>query len=374
MSTTHAPPRTEPPPDVRAHRRRGRRWVRWRRRLSVAALCAYLVAAPVPLADTPPPVIVHVGGVTRLLVPGTTLAQVVVAERLQPVAGDFLDVEGHVIQPARYPGHLTVNGRPSGPARVLRSGDRVRVVHGRDRTEGTVREVFRLAGGRVANPQASLATAPGEQVTTRGRVSGKVVSSVFRPTGPYRAPLRVALTFDDGPSPTYTPKILDILDRMDVEATFFVVGTMVEAHPDLLRRAIRMGMTIGNHTYGHPVGRSFADRPRGEIRTEMERAQRLLRTYGIRPFLFRPPGGSWSSFVRSAALERGMRTVLWAVDSRDWAGTTADALVKRVLRDVRPGSIILLHDGGGDRSATVEALPRIIRGLRARGLEPVAIT
>ncbi|MCA1726362.1 MAG: polysaccharide deacetylase family protein [Actinobacteria bacterium] len=332
------------------------------------------MAAPLPLADAPPPIHVGVGSLVRSLSPGVTAGELAAAEGLRPKPGDFVDVENVVLEAGRFPGHLTINGEPAEPAVALRDGDRLAAVDGKDRTEGTLEHVVRIPGGRVANPQASLATAPGEQVITRGRISGKVVSSVFRPTGPYRAPLEVALTFDDGPSATYTPKILDILGRMKVKATFFVVGTMVERFPELLRREAAMGMAIGNHTYGHPLGGAFAGRPKQQIRGEIQRMQRLLHSFGVEPIGFRPPGGSWSDFVRDAALDLGMRTVLWAVDSRDWTRPAVTAIVMRVMSNVRPGSIILLHDGGGDRSATVAALPRIIRQLRARGLEPVTLT
>jgi peptidoglycan/xylan/chitin deacetylase (PgdA/CDA1 family) len=375
------PVRTETPPQVleqdplgRARRRRKRRGVRWRRRVTVAGLSAIVVALPLPLDDLPPPIHVTVGDVVRSLTPGTTLEAVRIAEGLHPLPGDFVDVEKVVLDAGRYPGHLAVNGEPAEGGRVLIDDDVVEVVDGTDRVEELVRSTVRVPGGRVANPQASLATAPGQQITTRGKVSGKLVSSVFRPTGPYTAPLQVALTFDDGPSPTFTPRILDILKRFNVRATFFVVGTLVERYPGLVRRMIREGHTIGNHTYAHPIGGSFARRPRKEIREEMDRAQRLLQDLGIRPVGFRPPGGSWSDFVREEAELRGMRTVLWAVDSRDWTRPPANAVVNRVLRDARPGAIILLHDGGGDRSNTVDALGRIIKGLRNRGLEPVAIT
>ncbi len=340
----------------------------------MAGVSAVVVALPLPLDDLPSPIQVRVGDVVRSLTPGTTLDEVRIAEDLRPLAGDFLDVERVVLEAGRFPGHLEVNGEAAEPGRVLGDGDVVEVVDGRDRVESLVEHVVRVPGGRVANPQASLATAPGQQVTTRGKVSGKLVSSVFRPTGPYNAPLEVSLTFDDGPSPTYTPKILDILKRFKVKATFFVVGTLVERYPGLVKRMIREGHTVGNHTYAHPIGGPFARRPRKEIRGEMDRMQRVLNRLGIAPVGFRPPGGSWSEFVRDEAEARGMRTVLWAVDSRDWTRPPVNTVVGRVLRDARPGAIILLHDGGGDRSNTVDALARIIKGLRKRGLEPVAIT
>lgn len=355
------------------HRRRAS-VSRRRRTVTLAIAASFFTTLPAELADLPQPILVTVRDVVRSLAPGTTLGSLADAEGLRPRAGDFVDVEGRVLDAGRYPGALLLNGEPAGRAAVLSDGDVVRVVHGKDRQEPLVKEIVPVAGGRPANPQATLATAPGEQVITKGKLSGKVVSSVFRATGPYAAPPRVALTFDDGPSPAHTPKILDILARFDVRATFYVVGTMVERSPGIVRRAASEGHAVANHTHEHPLGASFAERSRAQIREQIDRLQRVLRQLGITPTSFRPPGGSWSDVVRDEAAARGMRTVLWSLDSEDWRGATAQELTERVLAEARPGSIILLHDGGGDRSATVEALPAIIRGLRERGLEPVAIT
>jgi peptidoglycan/xylan/chitin deacetylase (PgdA/CDA1 family) len=185
----------------------------------------------------------------------------------------------------------------------------------------------------------------------------------------------VALTFDDGPWPSSTRKILATLERLHTRATFFMVGSEAEKHPALVRAAVRAGMTIGNHTYAHPVSPPFGTLGRREAGAEMDRGTDVLEALGAEPGLFRPPGGSSSDKVLAAARRRGLRVVLWSVDPEDWrAGTTRKQIVRRVLDAVGPGSIVLLHDGGGDRSATVRALPAIIKGIRAKGLRLVAIT
>jgi len=340
----------------------------------VLLLVASTFAIAPHLSDLPPPIHVTVASKHRLLPPGTTLGVVAAAEPLEPRPGDFLDVTGEVLEAGRFPGRLEVDGERARPGRVLQDGDRIAVIDGRDRTEDLAQDVVPIPGGQVANPQAVLGTVPGEQVITKGAVSGKVVSTVFRPTGPVDAPLEVALTFDDGPSVTYTPQVLDILERLDVRATFFVVGTMVEAYPELVEQEAEAGMAIGNHTYSHPYLTPFGKLPRREIRREIRRCDRLLADLGVDAGFFRPPGGSWSPRVLDEAERFGMRTVLWAVDSRDWTRPAFRALRRSVLDAARPGAIILLHDGGGDRSATVKALPGIIRGLRRMGLEPMALT
>ena len=177
----------------------------------------------------------------------------------------------------------------------------------------------------------------------------------------------VALTFDDGPG-EQTPAILDILRDHGVRATFFLCGSNVERFPALARRIADEGHGIGNHTYSHPrlLGRSP-----GRIALEIDRAQRVIfhRT-GCQPSLFRPPYGlRWFGLFPILA-RNGMTAVMWSVNSLDWR-LTARQIVERVLGQTRPGSIIVLHDGvppraRGDRSATVEALPEILRELGTR--------
>ena len=208
----------------------------------------------------------------------------------------------------------------------------------------------------------------------RGAVSHELVSSRFRPTGAAKPEQAVALTFDDGPSPVYTPRILARLAKLHVHATFFVIGYLAEAYPDLVRREARMGMAVGNHTYNHPEVPPFDSLPAPLLRDEIALGDQILGRLGIRTQLFRPPGGSSSPRVVRIAAARGQRVVLWSVDPTDWqSGVSAKAIARRVLSAVRPGSIVELHDAGGDRSATLAALPAIVRGVRARGLRLVTL-
>jgi peptidoglycan/xylan/chitin deacetylase (PgdA/CDA1 family) len=335
-------------------------------RWGVAALVVAAAAggAWVTVATGKPPSIrVEVESRMVAVPAGTTLAHL----RVRPTPGDLLDVDGNVLRRDAFPGELLVNGRPARGDRVLRAGDRVRVRNGRDRTEPVTRRVTTAAVRRRSSPQFYVELLPGRSVETRGALSHRLVSTRFVADGAPVMDDAVALTFDDGPSP-YTPRILAILGRLHVPATFFVVGSQAEEYPGLVRVEAAAGMALGDHTYSHPWRTPFAQLPDERIAAEIDRGQAALRRLGVRSVLFRPPGGSYSPYVLREAAARGMRVVLWSVDARDWvAGTTADEIVRRVLASVRAGSIVVMHDGGGNREATVEALPAIVAGIRRAG-------
>jgi peptidoglycan/xylan/chitin deacetylase (PgdA/CDA1 family) len=278
-----------------------------------------------------------------------------------------------VLRPGVYGGRVLLNGSPAPVERLLRSGDTLTMEPGSDRVEEMVRDVTRISAGRPGNPQFSLGTSGGRQILVRGAISGKVVKVEFQPTGGYRQPKAVALTFDDGPSARYTPQILAILQKYDVQATFFMVGVHIQEYPAVVRMVADAGMTIGNHSFSHPNAPPFRQLPRSRIKDEIHRTADALSSLGVASGLFRPPGGSFSPAVIRIAATVDARLVLWTVDPHDWGGRNPRDIVRAVLGAVKPGSIITLHDGGGDRSATVRALPRIIKGIRARGLELVAI-
>jgi len=181
----------------------------------------------------------------------------------------------------------------------------------------------------------------------------------------------VALSFDDGPSP-YTAPILRTLTEFGAHATFFEIGEQVAAFAPTVRAIVRDGDEIGDHTWTHPDLVDLTDQMiRGQIE---ETNQAIHAVAGVEPTLLRPPYGEVDSRVVDIAASLGMRTVLWSVDPRDWALPGTGAIVENVLTDTRPGSIILLHDGGGDRSETVAALPTILRGLRDRGYRVVTVS
>jgi peptidoglycan/xylan/chitin deacetylase (PgdA/CDA1 family) len=177
----------------------------------------------------------------------------------------------------------------------------------------------------------------------------------------------IALTFDDGPHPAYTGAILDVLDRYGVPATFFCVGLHASAHTEELARMAGSGHRLANHTWSHPF---LPDLTVGELAVQLERTdEAIAKVAGDQgPRLFRPPYGSRTPEILSwlARGESGT-VVLWDVDASDWALPGADVIARTVLDQARPGSIALLHDGGGDRSQTAEALPAIIEGLLDQG-------
>ncbi|MFJ8629073.1 polysaccharide deacetylase family protein [Kitasatospora sp. NPDC093550] len=175
----------------------------------------------------------------------------------------------------------------------------------------------------------------------------------------------VYLTFDDGPSPAYTPKILATLARYGVRATFFEIGRNVATHPALTTQVAREGHSVQNHSWSHPDLRKLSG---PALDAQLSDTDRIIRARtGRTPSCLRPPYGAVNGAVRSRAAALGKQVVLWSVDPADWSRPGAAAIRSRVLNNVRPGSVILLHDGGGDRSQTVAALPGIISALKARG-------
>jgi peptidoglycan-N-acetylglucosamine deacetylase len=336
-----------------------------------AWLLLWLIAALIAIADgglllRGSSVTVIIEGRSRSLPAGLTVAQTLGRLEL-PAAGDLLAVDHSMLRKGAFPPRVLVNGQPASATRRLHRGDRVTVARGRTRIESVTRVTQLLAASRPGNPIRSLPSSPAEAVLERGQLSGRVVPVAFHPAAGAGRSLAVALTFDDGPWPHTTAQILAILAQRQAPATFFVVGRQVQRYPDLVRREVAAGMAIGSHSYRHP--QPFDRLPAARIRDEIARGRRTLVPLGIHPVGFRPPGGATSPAVAAAAQEFGDRTVLWSVDPADWQpSVTPQQLVQRVLAAARPGAIVLLHDGGGNRSATVAALPAIIDGLRRLGL------
>ncbi|MEU6072328.1 polysaccharide deacetylase family protein [Micromonospora sp. NPDC047074] len=190
----------------------------------------------------------------------------------------------------------------------------------------------------------------------------KLPAGLHRTTG-VRA---VALTFDDGPDPVWTPKVLDRLRAARVTATFCVVGTQARRHPDLVRRIVREGHQLCNHSWHHDM--DLARRPAAEIRRDLARTNTAIRAAvpGAKVPFYRQPGGRWTREVVTVAKQLGMRSLHWNVDPQDWGKPTAPTITKRVRAAARPGSVVLLHDGGGNRAATLAACPHLITDLKRR--------
>jgi len=185
----------------------------------------------------------------------------------------------------------------------------------------------------------------------------------------------VALTFDDGPDPRWTPLVLDQLARHHATATFFLVGRNAEAHTDLVAAELAHHDEIGDHTWSH------ADLSRlsiGEIDAEIKNGSTAIQAAGApKPYLFRPPKGRSNHAVAVIADAQGYTTVLWDQSFERYVNHGADAAsaVAEILDRIRPGSIILAHDGGiPDRSRTMSALPLLLDGLTARGYDIVDVS
>ncbi len=217
------------------------------------------------------------------------------------------------------------------------------------------------AAGAAAPVAAVHSHAPIITVASRWASSGSRANLVAAPTGK-----TVALTFDDGPNPTYTPQILAELAAAQVPATFFTVGYVGAARPDLLRAESLAGNSVEDHTWNH------ADLTRlspAAVADELQRtADLIFHATGVHPSCFRPPYAATNSTVVSVAAQLGLAQTLWNVDPTDWKRPGTAVIVDNVLSHATGAHlVIIMHDGGGDRSQTVAALPAIIAGLRSRG-------
>ena len=194
---------------------------------------------------------------------------------------------------------------------------------------------------------------------------------------------KIALSFDDGPDPTWTPKILDVLRDKKVSGTFFVIGDSANRYPNIVKREYAEGHEIGNHTFTHPP---FETISRAEIKWQLNLTERLLEsTLGVKSILFRPPYGidhqpEYAEEVAQLpiAQEMGYLIIGQRIDPNDWKQVDgkqvpAQQIVENVLRQADKGNIVLFHDGGGDRSQTVAALPQVIDALRAKGYQLVPV-
>jgi peptidoglycan/xylan/chitin deacetylase (PgdA/CDA1 family) len=182
---------------------------------------------------------------------------------------------------------------------------------------------------------------------------------------------QVALTFDDGPSPEFTHRVLSVLARYEVPATFFCIGLSANGLEQDVARIADQGHHLGNHTWSHPY---LPDLSPSRLREQVGRTNdALARMTGEVPTLMRPPYGALTPEVLRWCSELDETIVMWDVDATDWAMPGPDAIARRVIDSSQPGSVVLLHDGGGDRSQTVQALPAIIEGCQERGLSFVTL-
>jgi peptidoglycan/xylan/chitin deacetylase (PgdA/CDA1 family) len=182
----------------------------------------------------------------------------------------------------------------------------------------------------------------------------------------------IALTFDDGPSAEFTPQILDILRENNVKATFFLVGHKLRRFPKIGQQIVNEGHALGNHTWHHWNNQMTEFTASREIE---DTAALMYETTGVKTSLFRPPNGFLNNGLADYARKRKDTVVLWSVDSGDWRGSrvSVENMIKQVVEKATPGGIVLMHDAGGDRSRTVQALPKIIEELTLGGYKFVTV-
>jgi peptidoglycan/xylan/chitin deacetylase (PgdA/CDA1 family) len=183
--------------------------------------------------------------------------------------------------------------------------------------------------------------------------------------GPY-----IAITFDDGPSPTLTPRLLDILKEKGVKATFFVIGQNVAHSPDIVARASSEGHEIGSHSWSHPVLTKLSD---DKVHEELQKtSEAILSATGKKPTLLRPPYGAINPHLsRMIEGQEGLTIVLWSVDPLDWKSPGSSVLAERLIAGSKPGAITLSHD---IKPGTIEAIPHVIDALKAKGYQFVTVS
>lgn len=227
-----------------------------------------------------------------------------------------------------------------------------------------------VAPSADASPQASTqATDP--TGTTAHTAAERPRLSLQQGGGPYGSRSttgshEVALTFDDGPDPSYTPQALALLRQYQVQATFCLVGVNVQRYPDLVRAIAADGHTLCNHSWSHDL--SLGRRSRALIENDLVRTNEAIHQAvpGARIAYFRQPGGNWTPQVVSVAHELGMTPLHWAVDPQDWRRPGAGSISATVTGETFGGAIVLLHDAGGNRQQTVSALRSILPNLTRR--------
>ncbi|HEU5426575.1 MAG TPA: polysaccharide deacetylase family protein [Actinocrinis sp.] len=173
----------------------------------------------------------------------------------------------------------------------------------------------------------------------------------------HAGPKVIALTLDDGPSSQYTPQVLALLEQYQIKATFCMIGEQIAANRSLVSEVVAAGHTIVNHTWNH------ADQSKlslSGVRSQISRANDALSAVGVHPTIFRAPYGAWSPTVFTACAQAKLRPLDWSVDPRDWSRPGVNTIVQRIMKNTRTSSIILEHDGGGDRSQTIAALKIVL--------------
>ncbi len=317
---------------------------------------------------------------------GTTLAGLQDKGAYRYPPGDLIAVDGSVLTSgAGHPPRVTRNGRAAPMSQRVYGGDRLVSMRGLDRRESLITTdvpvPFDISyTGRGSLSEVKTPGSPGVRRVTMGLASGVEVSSrIVTPAvdavvvrlRPKPGTKVVALTFDDGPWPGQTDRILDVLRAKQVRATFFMLGVRAKLQPALARRVADEGHLVGNHSSGH---RSLARSKAKVARAQIDNGRAMLLKYtGVDTPWLRPPYGDMDKGAWRVVRASGSRVVMWDVDSHDWEKRGVKKIVRVVVKHTKPGAIILMHDGGGDRRQTVQALPIVIDKLKAKGYTFVTI-
>lgn len=379
----HNRPGRQTPVVLTAHRRR-----RNRTSLVAALVALFLVAGVAAAWATLVPVGVTVEGVAVRVQPRTTVGDLITSGVLVPQPGVLHALDGSVLASAPGPaGVVLVNGHIASGDRRIRAGDHISTRRGPDATETIMaRQVpapFRtVVKGFGEREKVDTDGEQGVALEWFGQYSGEVIRSeilikpvnrVVRRSGGDGTPRVVALTFDDGPwgPGDQTERILDILDEYGIKATFFMLGSRVKVDGDVAAEVAKRGHLLGNHSFSHP---DLTDESAAEIGRQVRRTSTLIENAtGQRPRWFRAPGGAVDPQVRSIVEAEGMTIAHWTIGTGDWKNLGSQRIVDIVDRKVKPGAVVLLHDGGGKREDTIEALPKIIERLRDKGYRFVTL-
>jgi peptidoglycan/xylan/chitin deacetylase (PgdA/CDA1 family) len=218
---------------------------------------------------------------------------------------------------------------------------------------------------RELRAESAVATHEAERDSRGAAAEASITFSSVHVDGPY-----IAMTFDDGPSATLTPKLLDLLATHHIKATFFVIGENVAEHPEIVARAAREGHEIGNHSWSHP---NLAKMSEEAVRSQLRRTDDAIKSAtGVRPTLLRPPYGSITAREKRWIHDQfGYQIILWDVDPNDWKRPGPAVVRNRILKETRPGSIVLSHD---IHPGTIEAMPSTFDALEAKGFKFVTVS
>lgn len=299
-----------------------------------------------------------------------TVADAIAAAGIQVPDGRLLSVvTGRTLNPHLNPAVILIDGKSTTLTSPVHAGDTITFIAGHDVVEQTKVVV-------VPVPLAAAAAAlyvsyhQGTAKVTVGTVSGEQASSItVQPpsVGRLRTPEHFAITFDDGPNSPYTAEILNLLQARSVPAVFCVIGANAILRPALVRQEATAGHQLCDHTQTHPV--DLPNQTTAQITSQIVTGAKSITSAsgGVAPRYFRAPDGNWSATITAVARAQHLIPLHWTVDPRDWSKPGVATIVTSVLNQLRPNGIVLMHDGGGDRSQTFAALSELLPELQAAG-------